>query len=177
MPHAHALRIDLALLEEGVHTFTRTPSIETLDLDPARFDAVEVEVLVNYFNDRALVLITASAIATLECDRTLKPFTQAISGQYEVLFVPASFSKREEETTTDAYDELQEIPAGRPELDLTAFVRDTLLLAIPARCVSPEAEALELQTTFGALTDEEGNTIDPRWEALRKLKTDDADAT
>lgn len=170
------LRIDLSPLEEGVHTFVLTPSVAALDLDPNRFADVRVHVLVNFYNGRALMHLEATAEATLECDRTLKLFQQEISGSYEVLFVPAAASEHEAEAS-DAHDEIQEISPSHPEIDLTELVRDTLLLAIPARCISPEAEQMEIQTVFGALTSEDGDVIDPRWEALRKLKNDNADAS
>ena len=61
-------------------------------------------------------------------------------------------------------------------IDLADAVRDTLLLAVPARKVAPGAEDVEIPTVFGAPTAADGTPIDPRWEALRALQEgDDAD--
>ena len=54
---------------------------------------------------------------------------------------------------------------------MTEAVRDTLVLAVPARKVAPGAEDLDLPTVFGAPAAEAA--IDPRWEALRSLRSDD----
>src|SRR5690606_37846589 len=69
-------------------------------------------------------------------------------------------------------DDVQPLLDDATALDLTDAVRDTLLLALPLRRVAPEAEDAEIPTSFGAPTDAEGNPVDDRWEALRRLRDD-----
>ncbi len=113
-----------------------------------------------------------SATATLECDRTLAFFEQPIEGAYRILFVPPSFADGEKEDGENDYEEVRIFQRSYREIDVTAAVRDTVMLAVPARKVAPGAEALDLPTVFGAAE----AAIDPRWEALRSLRSEsDAD--
>ena len=166
------LRIDLAPLDEGVHTVALTPEAEAVGLDPDQFADLRVVATLDLFNDRVLVTLQASASATLECDRTLAQFEQPVEGVYRILFVPPSFARRDDDT----YEEVRVLDDADRTLDLTDAVRDTVLLAVPARKVAPGAEDVEIPTRFGAPAAGDEAAIDPRWEALRALQTgDDAD--
>ena len=166
------LRIDLAPLGEGVHHVVLNPEAEAVGLDPDRFADLHVAATLDLFNDRILVTIEAAATATLECDRTLVSFEQPIKGVYHILFAPPSFGGGEDEDA--GYEEVRVLQPSDRMIDLTEAVRDTLMLAVPARKVAPGAEDAEIPTVFGAPND--GAAIDPRWEALRALQTDaDAD--
>lgn len=157
------LEVRLAALKPGLHTFTFHPSAEELELDPAEFRDMEVNVRLDYEPHQVYVELTARATATLLCDRTLVPFEQPVEGRYAMLFTSA---QTEEEDAGD----VRPLPDDTVALDLSEAVRDTLVLALPARRVAPGAEEAPLQTQFGALTGDDGEPIDPRWEALRKFK-------
>ncbi len=167
-PAASMLGIDTTSLKPGLHEWHLTPSADDLDLDPEAFADLAVEVRLDHEEDRDLVAFTARATATLECDRTLEPFEQPVEGSYAVLFVlPDRLGSY---ATDEADDDVRPLPKpGRP-LDLTHAVRDTLLLALPTRRVAPGAEDEDLPVQFGALTDDDGNPMDPRWDALKKLR-------
>ncbi len=168
------LRIDLAPLGEGVHTLALNPEAEAVGLDPDLFADLRVEATLDLFNDRILVTLQATATATLECDRTLARFEQPIAGTYRVLFVPPSFARREDDEAP--YEEVRVLEDTERTLDLADAVRDTVLLAVPARKVAPGAEDIDIQTTFGAPDTGDEPAIDPRWEALRALQAgNDAD--
>lgn len=162
------LRIDLTPLSEGVHHIALAPEAEALDLDPDQFADIHVDATLDLFNERVLVLLQASAVATLECDRTLTLFEQSIEGTYRLFYAPPSFVGEEGEEDT-GYEEVRVLYPADRSIDLTDAVRDTLLLAVPARKIAPGAEDLEIQTTFGVPADEAD--IDPRWEALRSLRS------
>lgn len=163
------LGIDTATLPDGLHEMTLTPSAEDVELDPETFSDLSVEVRLDHEEQRDLVAFTARATATLECDRTLEPFEQAVSGSYAVLFVLPEHLDRYT-TEDDASEDVRPLPQSGAPLDLTVPVRDTLLLALPTRRVAPGAEDEELPMQFGAVTDSEGHPMDPRWEALKKLR-------
>lgn len=163
------LGIDITSLKPGLHQQTLTPAPDDLGLDAEMFDEIVVDVQIDHEEDRDLVAFTARAMATLECDRTLVPFQQPVQGSYAVLFV---LPERLDQYTTDddSDDDVRPLPdPGRP-LDLTESVRDTLLLALPTRRIAPGAEDEDIPFQFGALTDEDGNPMDPRWDTLRKLR-------
>ena len=156
------LEVRLASLKPGRHTLTFHPSAEELLLDPAEFREVAVDVRLDYEPNQVYVELAARAMATLECDRTLVSFEQPVEGRYAMLF-----------TATEGGEEaadVQPLPPDAEALDLSEAVRDTLVLALPARRVAPGAEEKPLQTQYGALLGDDGEPIDPRWEALRKFK-------
>lgn len=154
------LSVRITSLKEGIHHVDLHPEASALDLDPDVFQNVHVEARLDRRTDRILVMLTARATATLVCDRTLKPFEQPLEGTYDVLFAPPEIAEGDEEVRVL-------LPADQ-EIDLTEPARDTLLLAIPARCVAPGAEDEALPERFGAPSGDDA--IDPRWEALRKLR-------
>lgn len=159
------LSIRIAELEDGVHEVDLSPSADDLELDPTQFRDIQVHAQVDREQDRLLVVLDARAVATLECDRTLVPFDQPVRGTYSVLFGPPALAERSD----DASEEVRPLLPYDQDVDITDVARDTLLLALPQRRVAPGAEEIELQTQFGKADDE----IDPRWDALRKLQTDD----
>ncbi|MDX1545930.1 MAG: DUF177 domain-containing protein [Rhodothermales bacterium] len=167
------LRIDLAPLDEGIHHLSLSAEPEALDLDPDVFADVGAEVVLDYRKDQALVMLTATATATLECDRTLVPFEQPLEGQYSLLYASPAFARS---AAGDDDTEVHVLDPADPVIDLTEAVRDTLLLAIPARKIAPGADDLELPTVFGEAEGDE-TAIDPRWEALRALRASGDDVS
>jgi len=165
--------VDVTPLAPGLHELTLEATPDDLDLDPAAFTDITVELRLDHREDRTLVLFTALATATLECDRTLEPFQQRVAGQHSVLFLaPEDFDRRHgagapPEPEDDA---LRRLPEPGIPLDITDPVRDTLLLALPSRRVAPGAEDREIPLVFGDAAEGESEPIDPRWEALRRLR-------
>ncbi|WP_072714890.1 YceD family protein [Rhodothermus profundi] len=159
------VRIELAALREGFQRLELTPSAEALDLDPQVFEDIRVELQLTYEDGRLLVQLWAGATATLECDRTLELFKQSIEGAYSLFYAPPGATVRR-----DDVEEFRELRASDRFVDLTDVVRDTLLLAIPMRKVKPGAESIPIPTQFGAPAAPEDAPVDPRWEALRKLR-------
>lgn len=159
--------IEIGALEAGVHSLSYAPDVESIDLDPEKFRDVKVEARLDVSERRLLVLLDVSATATLECDRTLRIFDQEIGGSYHLLYAPPEFLSEDDE----AYDEVRPLDPAEKEIDVTEVVRDTILLAVPARSVAPGAEEEDIQTEFGA-PDDGGDDIDPRWAELKKLRSE-----
>lgn len=165
------LRIDLTPFSNGVHQVTLEPDAQALELDPDRFADIHVDVVLDIKHDQVLVSLDAAAVATLACDRTLVLFDQPIAGTYSLLF--AAPSRAQQGDDEDPFADVRVLHPADRTIDLTDAVRDTLMLAIPARKVAPEAEDQEIPTTFGEPKDGDQPTIDPRWEALKALRSDD----
>ena len=160
-------RIDIQPYSNGVHELDVTPSPEDLEVDPASFSDIRVHFRLDIGSSRIYVQFQVSATATLECDRTLVDFTLPVKGSFAVIFVPPK-----EIDAEDTAGNLYPLDAGTENLDLTEIVRDTLLLAVPVRKIAPGAEEKDLPITFGEPAEED---IDPRWKALKGLKSDSAD--
>lgn len=170
------LIIELGALTQGVHQLSYSPKPSDVDLDPEVFSEVAVEVVLDYQKERALVTLEAHATAHLTCDRTLKPFDQEVHGSYSILYATRREATPgfEAKDSEEPYEEIRELDLTDLRLDITEAVRDTLVLALPQRRVAPGAEDIELQTQYGD-GEEPGEQIDPRWEALRKLRSDESD--
>lgn len=161
------LRIKINTLDSGVHEFNLEPSAEDLELDPGCFSDIQVDARLDVYPERILVHLDMRAVAALECDRTLRPFSQPVTGRYTVLFARPDLAKG----AGTEFDDIRALLPGDTEIDLTEAVRDTLMLALPVRRIAPGAEDLEIQTHFGAPAGKDA--IDPRWEVLRKLQERD----
>ncbi|MDZ4699268.1 MAG: DUF177 domain-containing protein [Rhodothermales bacterium] len=161
------VRIDLKPLKSGPHEFDREPEPESLGLDPAVFSDIRLHVRLDVQPENVFVRLTASGVATLICDRTLVPYDEPVAGDFAMLYVLGSGTEPRDESL----DDVIELAPEEEEIDLTEAVRDTLLLALPHRRVAPGADALELPLQYGAPADDE--VVDPRWDALRNLRTDD----
>lgn len=161
-------RIEISPLKPGVHEFALEPGAESLDLDPEKFRDIRLHARLDVHERQILVALDVSATVELECDRTLRLFDQQIAGTHHVLFAAPELIGAD----TEDYDEVQVLQPSDQEIDLTAALRDTLLLAIPQRKIAPGAEDMDIDTVFGAPEDEE-ESIDPRWEALRQLRSRD----
>lgn len=159
------LRVHIASLSDGLHTEDLQPSATDLELDPEVFSEIRVALRLDVHGRRILAMFDVQASARLECDRTLGMYSQPIEGSHAVLFVPPEAA---DEVDGDNDDEVRILPDADTDIDLTEPVRDTLLLAVPLRHVSPAGEALEMQTTFGE-ADADG---DGPWAALRALRPD-----
>lgn len=185
MLKASSLKIDTRSRKKGVYQFDFSPSAEALDLDPSVFRDIVVTGSVSIASSGTVVRFTASAVAILECDRTLVDFDQPISGDFDGLVADAtdydeSVSGKDRQESgeklagANPVDSLQSgdadlVPMFEGVIVLDDVVRDTLMLAVPMRKVSPEAAALEMKLEYGKEEEEE---IDPRWEALRRLGND-----
>lgn len=159
------LQIKISSLKPGIHRFELEPDAEAIDLDPGRFEDVHVDVRLDYHEERIFLTLKAHALATLQCDRTLADFKQELEGEYSLLFTAPDVAA----SGTGGAGDVRVLQPHEQAVDITDAVRDTILLAIPARCIAPGAEDEAIPTKFGA-TDSRSDYIDPRWEALRKLK-------
>lgn len=164
------LTIDISSLSSGIHQLELTPTADAASLDPTTFGDLRVEAELQCHRDRILVKLHATATAELTCDRTLEPYDQPVEGDYNVLFGPPSMVGQEGEE----FDEVRPLSPSDQEIDLTDVVRDTLLLALPQRRVAPGAEDEPIDQEFGASEEQEDDSVDPRWDELRKLRDDDA---
>lgn len=157
------VQIDIASMSNGVHEVALNPAPGDLDLNEEEFSDIEARVRLDIGEQQILAQLSVSALANLICDRTLAPFTQSVNGDYAVVFARRPIEEADADETIKPLD-----PTAR-ELDVTDEIRDTLLLSIPLRKVAPEASDAQLVLTYGGEEDA-GVSVDPRWEALRKLK-------
>ena len=169
------LTVDIASLSPGIHHVEFAPTADEAGVDPSTFRDIRIEAELQYHRDRILVKLQAAATATLTCDRTLKEYEQPVADSYNLLFGPPEMVGEDGEE----FEEVRPLSPSDNELDLTDVVRDTLLLALPQRRISPEAQDEPIEKTFGASPEEDDrgeesqdDPVDPRWSELKKLKNE-----
>ncbi len=140
------------------------------------FDAdVEVEMVVTRKSECDYVLsLTCSGTLSIPCDRCLDPMVHAVDTTYHLNI------RQEGELYDDSRDTVLLVPESWRELDVEPLVRDTILLTIPimhthapGECnAAMMAQLDEHHASLDEETESDNNdaAVDPRWDALRKLK-------
>lgn len=122
------------------------------------------------------IRIDAEGTMTVPCDRCLDDMTVPADTHYDLV---ARYADTPENDTDDG---LLLMPAGTDELDTAPIIRDTLLLAIPIThshdderdCNAEMIARLNehLTTEMPSPEPADDDATDPRWDALKKLQSD-----
>ena len=115
----------------------------------------------------------------LLCDRTLEPFEEPVISDDRIIL---KFGDRDEELT----DEIEIINRNTNRINIAKYVFEFIALSLPVKKLHPslrteddqddETENDEVILVYSSADDEETDEndseekIDPRWEALKKLK-------
>lgn len=135
-----------------------------------RFLGAELDI--GFYKTNHFVEVNFDLIARTEliCDRSLRKFEKELKGSYHIHFDPNPV----EETESDK-GAVRQIPALDLKVDISKEVIDTIMLEIPIRKIHPDYldemgnPTLFLTKKFGD-ADDVGDSTDPRWSALKKLK-------
>jgi len=168
-----AMKIAIAKLEEGEHRYQFHFRREDVGLsaDYGYNYGIDLDVSLTKMGDEFLVRGRISTQADLVCDRCAEPYVADIQDEMMVLYTLSSKLIPEDEDKQ--YDEVHRIDPGLMEIDLSEDIRQTLIVALPLkRLCSPDCKGLcprcGANLNFEKCTCEV-ETIDPRWEALKKL--------
>lgn len=109
--------------------------------------------------------------AHLICDRTLQPFDLPIENHHKVVFKYGDEAR-------EISDEIVIITRDQDSLDLGQFIYEFIVLAIPMKklhpSLTPDEDEHDLKMVYSTSSEtaaeEVDETIDPRWEKLKKLK-------
>lgn len=132
-----------------------------------RFD---VEVILDKKETFIEVNFKISGQAALVCDRTLEPFDFPIAENRKMVF-------KYGEEAQEISDEIVIITRDQDSIDLGQYLYEFIALAIPMKKLHPrfanEAESdqpMVYSTSPTETEEKESDSIDPRWEKLKKLK-------
>jgi len=139
----------------------------TETVSDGRFD---VEVILDKKETFIEVNFKISGQAALVCDRTLEPFDFPITETRKVVF-------KYGEEAQEISDEIVIITRDQDSIDLGQYLYEFIALAIPMKKLHPrfanEAESdqpMVYSTSPTETEEKESDSIDPRWEKLKKLK-------
>lgn len=125
--------------------------------------------IVDLVKTDSMLNLTFSIEGTIEltCDRSLELFDHPIKVQHEVIF---KYGDEEKELSENVFV----ITKGRQEIIISDFLYEFISLEVPMKKLHPkfedEGETDEMIYTSESKK-EEKEVIDPRWEALKNLKS------
>ena len=169
-------KIPFSGLKQGKHNFNY--QIDNTFFDSFGYDEfnatnINLDVILNKTSTMLEVDMEAAGTVNVNCDITSEPFDQAVNAD---LHLVVKFG----EEFNDEDIEILILPHREHELNITQYVYEMLVLAVPQKRIHPgiedgtlESEVLdrlkELQPKEKRSNKEEN---DPRWDELKKLLTD-----
>ncbi|MCF7886380.1 MAG: DUF177 domain-containing protein [Candidatus Marinimicrobia bacterium] len=162
------MKIELSSFDDKITKFEKTFQPESLGL--------EEEGLVNPIHLQAKIIKEETgrvwlageikSKAKLKCDRCLENFNKEIKKEIRLLFDPKEEGNKQEQGT---------FIISEDTLDLTKYLRDSLLLGLPSKNLcSPDCKGLceQCGANLNITTCQCGSdNIDPRLEKLKKIKS------
>ena len=166
------LKIDLKGLKEDKTSleFSLDDSyFAALDGAEVRKGSLHVSVSIRKASGFFELLIHADGTLIIPCDRCLDDMEQPVEAESRLSVKFGSENSEDGDTIVVAEDE--------GILDLTWFIYESVALAIPIRhvhapgkCNTAMTEVLEELSSDRSSDEESDQAVDPRWEALKKLR-------
>ena len=168
--------IPFAGLKQGKHNFRYT--IENTffeDFEYSEFNAARIELMVVLDKKSNMLELEmgANGIVNLDCDLTSEPYDQDIEASLDLV---VKFG----ESYNDEDDEILVIPHGEHQINIAQYIYEMLVLSVPQKRIHPgvvdgslKSDALtKLEELTPRESRRETEQTDPRWDALKDLKTD-----
>ena len=163
-------------LKQGKHEFDYTIEnkfFESFGYNEFNDVSIRLHVVLNIMSTMMELEMQAEGSVNVECDTTGEPYDQKISGSLELV---VKFG----DEYNDENDEILIIPHSEHRLNIAQYVYEMLVLAVPQKRVHPgvldgtlESVALKkLEELHPKEIREDKEKIDPRWDELKKLRTD-----
>ncbi|MEO9952434.1 DUF177 domain-containing protein [Nonlabens sp.] len=173
-----AFIISYAGLKEGKHQFqfeVDNTFFENFGFEEFNSSSIIVDAELDKKNTIMELSLDATGSVNVNCDVTNEPFDLDIDTSMNLV---VKFG----DAFNDDNEELLILPHGEYEFNIAQYVYEMLVLSLPHRRVHPGVEDGSLESDVLDKLDElrvsnpeeENNTniTDPRWDALKKLKTD-----
>lgn len=164
-------------LKQGKHEFDfkiDNTFFESFEYNEFNNAAIDLYVLLNRSSTMLELEMTANGTVNVYCDVTNEPYDQPIASNLDLV---VKFG----EEFNDDNDEILILPHGEFQVNISQYVYEMLVLAVPLKKVHPgvldgtlESEALaKLEELHPKEVKESKNKeTDPRWDSLKKLLTD-----
>jgi len=139
---------------------------EHFEYSEIKHGSVDVEVVLERQQRMMIFNFLFSGSVIIPCDRCGEDFSQPVDGE-EQLIVKFGSDHHEES------DDVLVITEDEHEIDLSQFIYEYIHLLLPMRKVhgtDENGESLCNPEITGRIKEEEDHPVDPRWEALKKLK-------
>jgi len=163
-------------LKQGKHKFDykiENKFFESFGYDEFNAAKIDLHVVLNKMSTMLELEMQAEGSVNVDCDTSGEPYDQKINGHLELV---VKFG----DEFNDENDEILIIPHSEHQLNIAQYVYEMLVLAVPQKRIHPgvldgtlESEALnKLEELSPKEQKDNKEDSDPRWDELKKLKTD-----
>ena len=162
-------------LKEGRHKFEY--KIDKQFFESFKFDEfLDADFTVALdFNKKSTLLelqFESQGTGTVACDVTNEPFDLSMEGNLDLV---VKFG----DEFNDDHEEVLILPHGEHQLDLSQYIYEMIVLAVPLKKIHPgvadgslKSDILKKLEELSPGKNKERDEIDPRWEDLKKLIID-----
>lgn len=167
-------------LKEGAHRYDYTIDRSFFEhFDFEDFNASSVEIVMDFVKKSTLMELhfEASGSVNVNCDVTNEPYDEPINASFDLV---VNFGQE----FNNENEELLILPYGEYELNVSHYIYELIVLAMPSKRVHPgvadgtlKSDILdkleELSIPSQDVEEKQKETDpDPRWDSLKKLLTD-----
>lgn len=164
-------------LKQGKHEFDfkiDNTFFESFEYNEFNSAEINLSVLLNKSSTMLELEMISNGTVNVYCDVTNEPYDQPISANLNLV---VKFG----EEFNDDNDEILILPHGEFQVDISQYVYEMLVLAVPLKKVHPgvldgtlKSEALKKLEELHPkeVKENKGKETDPRWDTLKKLLTD-----
>lgn len=163
------MKLPILHLVDGIHQFEQVLKPESLNFYRQALypHPLRVEVELNKFERNIQGSIRVETTARYECDRCLTVYERPLALDFNLLFRIGKDTLQTEE------DEVVVLPAETVELDLSEWIQEQLVLAIPMKMLcSKDCKGICAGCGANLNTDAcscAAPDTDPRWDKLKTL--------
>lgn len=167
------MKINLVKLHEGVNRLRFQIKPEDLGFDEKEetlslfTNDTFADIEAQKFSDKFFIKVNLVTMAHYNCDRCLEAFDRNLEAAFQLVF-----SKHTRDKFAD--DEYRFLDENETEIDLSADIRENILLVIPMKHICTESCRGLCPYCGINLNHETCNcnqpTVDPRWEILKTLQ-------
>lgn len=141
-------------------------------MDYSEIQQGKVSINLNIDREETMLTLTFNIEGTVRvmCDRCADEFDLPIENN-QVFYIKLGTENAEES------DDVAVVPADQHDFDLTSLLYEFIILSIPMHRVHPEGECnpevIDMLNGMQEVEEEEEETIDPRWAALKDINLND----
>ena len=173
MEKENAYLIPISGLALGRHSFQYEITDEFFKgMDYSEIQQGRVNVNLDIDREETMLTLTFGIEGNVRvmCDRCADEFDQPIESN-QVFYIKLGTENAEES------DDVAVVPADQHDFDLASLIYEFIILSIPMHRVHPEGqcnpEMIEMLNGMQEVEEEEEETIDPRWAALKDINLND----
>lgn len=167
--------IDIYGLEDKSYEFDYEPGsefFEEMPQDLIQKGDFKVHLVLEKSSTMIQLRFTIEGTAELTCDRSLEVFDEPVDTEGKIIL---KFGDHDEEIT----EEISIINRNRTRINVASYIFELIALALPMKKIHPDLRAQDQEADsetliYSSESQEsdvsEADKVDPRWEALNKLK-------